>query len=252
MPWIWGDLGTSSHMPDPCAFQISKARGKIPHKESGLMFLTLLTLWTVARQPPLSMGFSRQECWSGLPFPSPGDLPNPGIKPESPTLQKARGKIPYKESWLMLPLYIPNKIPFLFYYLLEKLLLLLLLSLQSCPTLCDPIDGSPPGSPVPGIPQARTLEWVAISFSNVWKWKVKVKSLSHVRLLATPWTAAHQAPPSMGFSRQEYWSGVPLPSPLEKLAFLNLEDICDNLVSCFWWPSIVLSPNDLLNFKIPN
>ena len=67
----------------------------------------------------------------------------------------------------MLPLYIPNKIPFLFYYLLEKLLLLLLLSLQSCPTLCDPIDGSPPGSPVPGIPQARTLEWVAISFSNV-------------------------------------------------------------------------------------
>ena len=85
--------------------------------------------------------------------------------------------------------------------------------LQSCPTLCDPIDGSPPGSPVPGILQARTLEWVAISFSNVWKWEVKVKSLSRVRLLATPWTAAHQAPPSMGFSRQEYWSGVPLPSP---------------------------------------
>ena len=86
-------------------------------------------------------------------------------------------------------------------------------SLQSCPILCDPIDGSPPGSPVPGILQAKTLEWVAISFSNVWKWKVKVKSLSHVRLLATPWTAAYQAPPSMGFSRQEYWSGVPLPSP---------------------------------------
>ena len=86
-------------------------------------------------------------------------------------------------------------------------------SLQSCPTLCDPIDGSPPGSPTPGILQARTLEWVAISFSNAWKWKVKVKSLSHVRLFETPWTAAHQAPPSMGFSRQEYWSGVPLPSP---------------------------------------
>ena len=86
-------------------------------------------------------------------------------------------------------------------------------SLQSCPTLCDPLDGSPPGSPVPGILQARTLEWVAMSFSNAWKWKVKVKSLSHVWLLATPWTAAHQAPPSMGFSRQEYWSGVPLPSP---------------------------------------
>ena len=86
-------------------------------------------------------------------------------------------------------------------------------SLQSCPTLCDPIDGSPPGSPVPGILQARTLEWGAISFSNAWKWKVKVKSLSSVQLLATPWTAADQAPPSMGFSRQEYWSGVQLPSP---------------------------------------
>ena len=86
-------------------------------------------------------------------------------------------------------------------------------SLQSCPTLCDPIDGSPPGSPIPGIPQARILEWVAISFSKACKWKVKVKSRSRVRLLATPWTAAYQAPPSMGFSRQEYWSGVPLPSP---------------------------------------
>ena len=86
-------------------------------------------------------------------------------------------------------------------------------SLQSCPTLCDPIDGSPPDSLVPGILQARTLEWAAISFSNVWKWKVKVKSLSRVRLLATPWTAAYQAPPSMRFSRQEYWSGVLLPSP---------------------------------------
>ena len=90
-------------------------------------------------------------------------------------------------------------------------------SLQSCPTLCDPIDSSPSGFPVPGILQARTLEWVAISFSNAWKWKVKVKSLSHVWLLATPWTAAYEAPPSMGFSRQEYWSGVPLPSPLIKL-----------------------------------
>ena len=76
-------------------------------------------------------------------------------------------------------------------------------SLQSCLTLCDPIDGSPPGSPVPGILQARTLERVAISFSNAWKWKVKVKSLSRVWLLATPWTEACQAPPSMGFSRQK-------------------------------------------------
>ena len=80
-------------------------------------------------------------------------------------------------------------------------------SLQLCPTLCDSIDGSPPGSHVPGILQARTLEWVAISFSSAWKRKVKVKSLSRVRLLATPWTAAYQAPPSMGFSRQEYWRG---------------------------------------------
>ena len=88
-------------------------------------------------------------------------------------------------------------------------------SLQECPTLCNPIDGSPPGSPVPGILQARTLEWVAISFSNAWKWKVKGKSLSRVRLLATPWTTAYQAPPSMGFSRQEDWSGVPLPSPAD-------------------------------------
>ena len=73
------------------------------------------------------------------------------------------------------------------------------MSLQSCPTLCDPRDDSPPGSPVPGILQARTLEWVAISFFNAWKWKVKVKLLSYVRLLATPWTAAYQAPPSMDF-----------------------------------------------------
>ena len=88
-------------------------------------------------------------------------------------------------------------------------------SLQLCPTLCDPIDSSPPGSPVPGILQARTLEWVAISFSNAGKWKVKVKLLSRVQLLVTPWTAAYQAPPSMGFSRQEYWSRVPLPSPTD-------------------------------------
>ena len=85
-------------------------------------------------------------------------------------------------------------------------------SLQPRPTLCDPRDGSPPGSPVPGVLQARALVWVAISFSRAWKWKGKVKSLSRVRLFETPWTAAYQAPPSMGSSRQEYWSGVPLPS----------------------------------------
>ena len=89
-------------------------------------------------------------------------------------------------------------------------------SLQSCLTLCNPIDGSPSGFPIPGILQARTLEWVAISFSNAWKWKVKVKSLSRVPLLPTPWTAAYQAFLSMGFPRQEYWSGVPSPSPKNK------------------------------------
>ena len=86
-------------------------------------------------------------------------------------------------------------------------------SLLSCPTLCDPIDSSPPGSPIPRILQARILEWVAISFSNAWKRKVQVKLLSRVQLLATSWTAAYQAPLSMGFSRQEYWSGMPLLSP---------------------------------------
>ena len=90
-------------------------------------------------------------------------------------------------------------------------------SLQSCLTPCNPIDSSPLGSSVPGTLQARTLEWGAISFPNAWKWKLKGKSLSHAWLLATPWTAAYQAPPSMGFSRQEYWSGVPLPSPHIKL-----------------------------------
>ena len=90
--------------------------------------------------------------------------------------------------------------------------------LQLCLTVCDPMDGSPPGSPILGILQTGTLEsWVAISFSSAWKWKVKVKSLSHVRLLPTPWTTAYQVPPSMGFSRQEYWSGVPLPSPIVTL-----------------------------------
>ena len=89
-------------------------------------------------------------------------------------------------------------------------------SRQSCPTLCGPIDSSPPGSTIPGILQARTLVWVIISFSNEWKWKVKVKSLSRGRLFTTPWTAAYQAPPSTGFSRQEYWNGSPLPSPTTK------------------------------------
>ena len=110
------------------------------------------------------------------------------------------------------------------------ILLLLLLSHFSHVRLCDPIDGSTPGSAVPGILQARTLEWVAISFSNAWKWKVKEKSLSGVLPSATPWTAAFQAPPAMGFSRQEYWSGVPLPSP--SLPLSHLESSKEALTSC--------------------
>ena len=130
-----------------------------------------------------SWGFSRQEYWSGLPCPPPGGS-NPGL-PHCRWIFSVWAEALSKS----MPCYAK--------------------SLQSCPTLCDPRDGSPPGSPIPGTLQARTLEWVAISFSNAWKWKVKVKSLSRVWLLATPWTAAHQAPLSMGFSRQEYWSGVP-------------------------------------------
>ena len=107
-------------------------------------------------------------------------------------------------------------------------------SLQSCLTWWNPTDDSPPGSPVPGIPQARTLEWVAISFSNAWKWKVKVKSLSCVRPSETPWTAAYQAPPSMGFSRQEYWSGVPSPA-LDSLREAVLAFKFNDLMSpCFF------------------
>ena len=128
-----------------------------------------MTLWTIAYQALLYMGFSRQEYWSGLPCCPPGNLTDLGIKPESLMSSAAAAAAAA----------------------LAK-------SLQSCPTLCDPIDGSPPGSPIPGI-----------------------KSLSRVRLLATPWTAAYQAPPSMGFSRQEYWSGLPLPSPKEGIRMAN-------------------------------
>ena len=155
-----------------------------------------------------------------MPCPSPGGLPNPGIELRSPSLQadSLPSEPPRKPSCGQVPLPI---------YLLPLGTCALVRfsehaaaaaaaakSLQSCPTLCNHIDGSPPVSPDPGVLQARKLEWVAVSFSNAGNWKVKVKSLSRVRLLATPGTAAYQAPPSMGFSRQEYWSGVPLPSPL--------------------------------------
>ena len=135
------------------------------------------TPWTAAHQAPPSLGFSKQEHWSGLPFPSQCMK----VKSESEVA-------------------------------------------QSCPTLCDLVDCSLPCSSIHGILKARILEWVAISFSNVWKWKVKGKSLSHVWLFVTSWTAAHQAPLPMGFSRQEYWSGVPLPSP--KLVYRCFTMLC--------------------------
>ena len=133
-------------------------------------------------------------------------------------------------------------------------------SLQLCSTLCDPIEGSPPGSPIPGILQARTLEWVAISFSNAWKWKVKVKSLSHVRLFATPWTVAYQAPPSMGVSSQEYlhiYSHLLLPIHLYLQVFCFLEWLWRQVLLCFasavsssssttlqfnMWPQVIYVP----------
>ena len=96
---------------------------------------------------------------------------------------------------------------------------------QSSLILSDPMDCRPPGSSVHRILQARTLDWVVISFSNAGKWKVKMKLLSRVRLLATPWFTAYQAPPFMGFSRQEHWSGLPLPSSQIKLTIANLKEI---------------------------
>ena len=143
------------------------------------------TPWTEAHQGPLSMGFptGKSTGWAAISSSRGSVLPRDG------THVSSIGK------WI------------LYHWASWEAPAAAAKSFQSCPTLCDPIDGSPPGLPVPEILQARTLEWVAISFSSAWKWKVKVKSLSRVRLLATPWTAAYQAPPSMGFSRQEYWSG---------------------------------------------
>ena len=159
-----------------------------------------------AHQAPLSLGFSRQEYWSGLSFPSPMHVcmltcfihvrlcsNPPGSSVHRILCPQAR-ILEWVAISFSLSIYAAAAAT---------------KSCQSCPTLCDPIDGSPPGSPIPGILQARTPEWVAISFFNAWKWKVKVKSLSHVRLCATPWTAAYQAPPSTGVSRQEYYAIYP-------------------------------------------
>ena len=119
------------------------------------------------------------------------------------------------DLWINITLFLPSDVNDFYFFFLPNFSAAAAAakSLQLDPTLCDLIDGSPPGSPVPEILKARTLEWVAISFSNAWKWKVKVKSLSCVQLFATAWTAAFQAPPSVGFCRQEYWSEMPSPSP---------------------------------------
>ena len=95
-------------------------------------------------------------------------------------------------------------------------LILLLLVCFSYVRLCNPIDGSPPGSSLPGILQARILEWVAISFSNACRHAKSLQSW----LCATPWTAAHQAPLAIGFSREEYWSGLPFPSPRDSVGLI--------------------------------
>ena len=177
---------------------------------------------------------SRQESWSGF------TLSYPGIKPMSLCLlrwqadpshrAKWTGSLSYVSQaasiWLQMCLYSGSLAACAFD--LCRTAAAAAKSCQSCLTLCNPIDGSPPGSAVPGILQARALEWVATSFSNAWKWKVKVKSLSHVWLFVTPWTAAYQAPPSMGFSRQDYWSGLPLPSP-----WMAWEGLF--LLSCSWF-----------------
>ena len=155
--------------------------------------------------------WSRVQCW-------------PGPKSEDELLQFS--KIKPGQGWHQLSRQLSSEALKTLYWMCSKLFFAAAAAaaaklLQSCTTLWDPRDSNPPGFPVPEILQARTLEWVAISFSNAWKWKVKAKSLSRVRLLATPWAAAHQAPPSMGFSRQEYWSRVPLPSLAPSKGTLN-------------------------------
>ena len=155
------------------------------------------------------LGFSRQECRSGFPFPSPmhesekwREVPQSCLTLHDPMDWSLPGSSIHGSfqarvlEWTAIAFSIINTTATTTTTTTTK-------SLQSCPTLYDPIDGSLPGSSVPGILQARTLEWVATSFSNAWKWKVKVKSLNCVRLLVTPWTAAYQSPPPMGFSRQE-------------------------------------------------
>ena len=218
-----------------------------------VMSNSFVTPWTAAHQSPLYVEFSKQEYWSGLPFPPPGDFPNPGIEPVSPASPALAGRL-FIIIWDALKstysvktnkkLASRNKSNFQLKNIREIIVYVCVFntrvfhtagrcfttwadreaqikaaaaaaakSLQSCLTLHNPVDGSPQGSPVPGILQARTLELGAISISNAWKGKGKVKSLSRGQLFVTPWTVVYHAPPYMGFSRQEYWSGFPYPSP---------------------------------------
>ena len=137
-----------------------------------------------------------------------------------------------------------DKVMSLLFNMISKLVITFLPSssisevVQLCPTLCDPMDCSLLCSSVHGILQARVLECIAISFSNAWKGKGKVKLLSHVQFFATPWTTAYQAPPPMGFSRQEHWSGVPLPSPLMSLP------LSGNCGRPYFWGSKITADGD--------
>ena len=162
----------------------TKQNRKLSLSPPNLLFLPLLSFWRSAIQP------CRDSLVAQL-------VKNPSAMREI-WIQSLDWDIPWRRERLPTPVFWSGKLHELYTPVAAAKLL------QSCLTLCDPTDGSPPGSPVPGILQARTLEWAAISFSNAWKWKVKVKLLSCVQLLATPWTAAYQAPTSMGFSRQEY------------------------------------------------
>ena len=167
-----------------------------------------------------------------LPLPSTCHRTDTGSLSQSPPLTRLFTRTTVPQAWVWVPALL-----LLVCYITRRscgtsLLLLLLSHLSRVRLCCDPMDCSLPGSSIHGILQARTLEWVAISFSNAWKWKVKVKSLSRVWLLATPWTAAHQAPPSMGFSRQEYWSGLPLPSPKSQLILIYKKGILTKILTC--------------------
>ena len=222
LPHPWDSPGKNTGVGCHFLLQCMKVKSESEVTQS---YPTLATPGTAAHQAPLSMGFSRQKYWSGVPLPSP--LRMLVWLYMSIIFWRAFGTVKEKKASIRIHNFNSEIVSFnsMHKFTRHKIhssingtakelasLRLLLSRFSRCPTLCNPIDSSPPGFPVPGILQARTMEWVVISFSNAWKWKMKVKSLSRVRLLATPWTAAYQAPPSTGFSRPEYWSGVPLPS----------------------------------------